>query len=143
MIEPSGARILIVDDEAAQVTALARTLQHEGYLPTGAHSGQEALDLLRADRFEILVTDLMMPGMDGVALLRAAQQIDGDLVGILMTGHGTLASAVDAMKSGALDYILKPFNLTTILPILSRAVAVRRLRLENAALTQRLAERNA
>jgi signal transduction histidine kinase len=139
----TAARLLIVDDEVAQVTALVRTLQREGYEPTGTHSASEALGAMRTGRFDILMTDLAMPKMDGVALLRAAQMIDPDLVGIVMTGHGTIDTAVEAMKSGALDYVLKPFNLTVILPVLARAVAVRRLRLANAELTKRVAERNA
>ena len=141
------ARLLVVDDESAQVIALCRTLAAEGYATTGAGSGPEALCALRtaapdrATAFDVLVTDLMMPDMDGIALLRAAQGIDPDLVGLVMTGHGTVDTAVAAMKSGALDYILKPFNLRTIIPVLSRALAVRRLRLENTALLQRLANR--
>ena len=141
------ARLLVVDDESAQVIALCRTLAAEGYATTGAGSGPEALCALRtaapdrAAAFDVLVTDLMMPDMDGIALLRAAQGIDPDLVGLVMTGHGTVDTAVAAMKSGALDYILKPFNLRTIIPVLSRALAVRRLRLENTALLQRLANR--
>lgn len=137
------ARVLIVDDEAAQVLALVRTLSHEGYEPAGAACGEEALQHLRSARYDILVTDLLMPGMNGVELLRAAQAMDADLVGIVMTGHGTIDTAVQAMKSGALDYILKPFNLSTIVPVLERAMTVRNLRLENAALTHRVAERNA
>ena len=141
------ARLLIVDDESAQVIALCRTLEIEGYATTGAGSGPEALAVLRtaavdrASPFDVLITDLMMPDIDGIALLRAAQETDPDLVGLVMTGHGTIDTAVEAMKSGALDYILKPFNLRTILPVLSRALGVRRLRLENAALLQRVANR--
>ena len=137
------ARLLIVDDEPAQVTTLMRALQNRGFALTGVHSATEALSALRAERFDVVLTDLMMPDMDGVELLRAAQQLDPDLVGIVMTGHGTIDTAVEAMKSGALDYILKPFNLGTILPVLSRALTVRRLRVENALLLQRVAERNA
>src|SRR5947208_2508461 len=128
------ARLLIVDDESAQVIALCHTLAAAGYATSGAGSGPEALCALRtaapdrATAFDVLVTDLMMPDMDGIALLRAAQGIDPDLVGLVMTGHGTVDTAVAAMKSGALDYILKPFNLRTIIPVLSRALAVRRLR---------------
>lgn len=136
-------RLLIADDETAQVTALVRTLESEGYAPTGVHSAAEALSALRGSRFDILITDLHMPGMDGLALLDAARALDGYLVTVVMTGHGTIDTAIEAMKRGALDYILKPFNLATILPVLSRAVTVRRLHAENAALLKRVAERNA
>jgi hypothetical protein len=81
-----------------------------------------------------------MPGMDGITLLQGALQADPELVGVIMTGEGTIATAVAAMTTGALDYILKPFKLSVILPVLSRALAMRRLRLENAALAQRLRE---
>src|SRR2546423_4171640 len=116
------ARLLIVDDESAQVTALCHTLAAAGYATSGAGSGPEALCALRtaaADRaatFDVLVTDLMMPDMDGIALLRAAQDIDPDLVGLVMTGHGTLDTAVAARKSGALDFILQPLDLQNIIP---------------------------
>lgn len=143
MRSANTAQLLVVDDEATQATALARTLKIEGYSLTEAHSAAEALSVLRERHFDVLITDLMMPDLDGVALLRAAQTIDENLVGIVMTGHGTIDTAVAAMKSGALDYILKPFNLTTILPVVSRALTVRRLRLENAALLDRVAERSA
>lgn len=90
-------------------------------------------------------TDLNMPEMDGIDLLRAALAIDPDLVGIMMTGQGTVETAVETMKVGALDYILKPFQLPVLLPVLARAMEVRRLRqrarqltLQNAALTRQL-----
>src|SRR6185503_5871253 len=91
--------------------------------------------------FELLLADLMMPQLDGIALLRAALGIDKDLVGIIMTGQGTVDTAVEAMKVGAHDYIIKPFRLSAILPILNRAISVRRLRIENAKLEQGLRER--
>jgi signal transduction histidine kinase len=140
-----GARILIVDDEVDLVTALCQVLQEQGYSTAGAASGPAALDALRAAMaaeatpFDVLITDLMMPDMNGVALLREALAIDADLIGIVMTGHGTIDTAVEAMKGGALDYILKPFNLGVITPILRRAVAMRRLRLENATLLRQVA----
>ena len=115
---------------------LRRTLTPEGYDVTGFLVPQEALAALREQSFDVLLTDLMMPGMDGLALLRAALGIDPDLVGVMMTGQGTVTSAVDAMKIGALDYILKPFNLTAIRPVLARAVDVRRLRLDNIRLRE-------
>ena len=129
-------RLLVVDDESRQMEALCRTLTPEGYDVTGFSVPEEALTALREQPFDVLLTDLMMPGMDGLALLRAALQIDPDLVSIMMTGQGSVTSAVDAMKIGALDYILKPFNLTAIRPVLARAVDVRRLRLDNIRLRE-------
>src|SRR5690349_1101394 len=110
MSERNAIRILIVDDEAPQMKALCDTLQDHGYASVGFVSGPKALAALREARFELLLTDLMMPEMDGTTLLRAALEIDADLVGIIMTGQGTIGTAVEAMKCGALDYILKPFK---------------------------------
>ena len=132
-------RLLVVDDEARQMEALCRTLTPEGYDVTGFSVPEEALAALREHSFDVLLTDLMMPGLDGLALLRAALDIDPDLVGIMMTGQGSVTSAVEAMKSGALDYILKPFNLSAIRPVLARAVDVRRLRLDNIRLREAVA----
>jgi signal transduction histidine kinase len=138
------ARLLIVDDDGDQVATMCRLLRLQGYSVTGTTSGADALDVLRAARnddfpIDILVADLIMPVMDGIALLRAALEIDPDLLSIIMTGHGTIDSAVEAMKSGAHDYIRKPFSLKIALPILSRASAVRALRRENALLLQQAA----
>lgn len=145
MEETPTARILIVDDEAALATALARTLQNDGYSTASLTNATQALPLLQeafeGRPFDVLITDMMMPEMNGIALLRAALQIDPHLAVVVMTGHGTIDSAVAAMKNGALDFIEKPFNLTVIRPVLSRAFAVRRLRRENAALVARVAER--
>ena len=96
----------------------------------------EAVARLREQVFDLVLSDLMMPEMDGITLIRAALEIDPNLVGIVMTGHGTIDTAVQAMKEGAHDYILKPFKLSAILPVLARALAVRRLRLENIQLHQ-------
>jgi hypothetical protein len=134
-------RLLIVDDEAAQMKALCDTLTEHGYAPSGFTSPTKALAAVHAGSFELLLTDLMMPEMDGITLLRSALKVDPNLVGVLMTGHGSVNTAVDSMKVGALDYILKPFRLSAILPVISRALAVRRLRLENAVLEQRVRDR--
>lgn len=139
---PPG-RLLIVDDEAAQMKALCDTLRDEGYATQGFVSPRAALAALEAGAFDLLLADLAMPGMDGIALLRAARERDPDLVGVIMTGEGTIATAVEAMKVGALDYVLKPFRLSVVLPVLARALAMRRLRMENAALERSLRERAA
>jgi signal transduction histidine kinase len=142
-------RILIVDDEIDLVNALCSVLEAQGYSTTGATTAAQGLDALRAamaieaTNFHVLLTDLTMPDMNGVALLREALAIDANLVGIVMTGHGTIGTAVEAMKGGALDYILKPFNLSVAVPVLTRALAVRSLRLENTALHRQVANRTA
>src|ERR1051326_7171804 len=125
------ARILIVDDESAQMKALCETLRAQAYDTVGFSSGKAALAALKNTKFDLLLADLMMPEMDGIALLQAARENDSDLVGIIMTGEGTITSAVEAMKVGALDYILKPFKLSVILPVISRALAMRKLRMDN------------
>ncbi len=130
------ARLLIVDDEAAQMKALHETLEAEGYSAAGFTSAGAALAAIREQAFDLALTDLMMPEMDGVAFLRAAFAIDPTIVGIVMTGHGTLDTAVKAMQAGALDYILKPFRLSAILPVLTRSLAMRRVRMENIELHQ-------
>jgi len=143
MPDTRSARILIVDDEAAQMKALCDTLRDHGYETVGFTRGKQGLEALRTSKFELLLSDLMMPEMDGITLLRAAQETDPDLVGIIMTGQGTIDTAVEAMKSGALDYILKPFKLRAILPVLARALAVRQLRIDKRELEQRVRERTA
>jgi two-component system sensor histidine kinase/response regulator len=139
---PNSARLLIVDDETAQMRALCDTLQLEGYTTRGVTSARQALQELRPGEVDLLLTDLMMPEMDGIALIDAARKIDPTLGAIVMTGHGTIDTAVKAMQGGALDYILKPFKLNVILPILARALNAQRLRRENAELREREQQRS-
>ena len=115
-----GARVLVVDDEVAQMKALCSTLEFEGYRPTGFSSARQALAHLRAGEHDLLLTDLMMPEIDGIELIRSARARDPELAGIVMTGHGTIDSAVAAMQVGALDYVLKPFKLNVILTVIAR-----------------------
>ncbi|HEY1790808.1 MAG TPA: response regulator [Verrucomicrobiae bacterium] len=143
MAEIPPAKILIVDDEIAQMKALCNTLQDHHFETVGFSSAKAALAEVKKTEFDLLLSDLMMPEMNGIELLQSARKISPDLVSIIMTGEGTITTAVEAMKSGALDYILKPFKLSAILPVLERALAVRRLRLENAELARRIEERTA
>jgi signal transduction histidine kinase len=137
----AAARLLIVDDEAAQLRALCDILSQEGYVTRGFPGGREALAALREEPFDALLTDLMMPQIDGLSLLRACHEMDHDLACIVMTGHATVATAVEALKAGAVDYVMKPFNVSQILAVLERALELRRLQLENKALAQSVAER--
>lgn len=127
-------RLLVVDDEIELKNALCETLADEGYATTGANDAAEGLRLLEQQEFDLLLSDLMMPGTDGIQFLRQALEIDPQLVGIITTGQGTIPTAVEAMRVGAFDYVLKPFNLQTMLPILARAMEVRRLRMDNIRL---------
>ena len=138
-LKSSLGRLLIVDDKANLLTALCETLADMGYETMGFVMAKEALEVLKEQSFDLMLTDLKMPEMDGITLLREALQIDPNLVTIIMTGHGATETAVEAMKLGALDYVLKPFKLNLMMPVLSRAMEVRRLRMENIQLNENLA----
>jgi signal transduction histidine kinase len=142
-VNSAAARLIIVDDEPAQLRALCDTLGLEGYVTRGFGSARQALAELKPGEYDLLLTDLMMPEMDGIGLIDAAQEIDATLAAIVMTGHGTVDTAVLAMQGGALDYILKPFKLNVILPVIARALEVRRLRRENAELQELERQRSA
>lgn len=141
MSSTAPARILIVDDEVPQMRALCDTLRDNDFDVAGFSDPTVALEEFRQARFDLLLSDLMMPQVDGLTFLRQAREIDPDLVGIIMTGQGSIASAIEAMRAGAFDYILKPFKLSAILPVLTRALSVRRMRLENLALQNGLRQR--
>jgi len=132
-------KILVVDDEVELKNILVEALSAQGYHAAGFTAGEEALVSLRNESFDILLTDLMMPGMDGITLVREGMQIDPNLVCLMMTGQGTIQTAVDAMKVGAFDYVLKPFRLQTMLPVLTRAMNTRHLQLENVQLREAVA----
>lgn len=141
MPDPKDVRILVVDDEVVLMQALCDTLRERGFEAVGFTGGEPALAALRKQPFDLVLTDLMMPDMDGITLLREAAEIDPNLVVVIMTGQASVDSAVEAMKAGALDYITKPFKLAAIMPVLDRALGVRRLRVENAELAEDLRTR--
>lgn len=132
-------KILIVDDEVELKNILVEVLASQGYETLGFTSGEAAIAALREESFDVLLTDLMMGGMDGIATVREAIETDPNLICIMMTGQGTIQTAVDAMKVGAFDYVLKPFRLQTMLPVLTRAMNARHLRLENVQLREAVA----
>lgn len=132
-------RIIVVDDEPELKQILVEGLSAQGFEVTGCSSGQQALEELRQKEFDLLLSDLMMPEMDGISLMEAALKVDPHLIGIMMTGQGTIQTAVDAMKLGAFDYVLKPFRLQTVMPVLTRAINTRRLRMENLQLRETVA----
>jgi DNA-binding NtrC family response regulator len=133
--------ILVVDDEAQLREGIVSYLNQEGYEIQQASTGEDALALLKETPFDILITDMKLPGIDGHIVLQEALSIYPDLIGIIITGYGTVESAVQAMKSGAYDYIAKPFQLMEVSLLVRQALERRRLKLENAYLKTQLKEK--
>ena len=139
MPETAIGNILVVDDEVELKNALVDALSSQNFDAVGFTSPVAALEALRTQTFDVLLSDLMMPEMDGIQLVREALNIDPNMIAIIMTGQGTIQTAVDAMKAGTFDYVLKPFRLQAVMPVLTRAINTRRLRLENLQLRETLA----
>jgi two-component system response regulator AtoC len=124
--EKVAGKILVVDDEIELKNALVDALVKESYEARGCTSAQQALDALREEDFDLLISDLMMPGMDGIELMKVAKEIDPSLITVIMTGQGTMQTEADARKAGTFDYLLKPFRVQTLMSIVTRAIAARR-----------------
>jgi DNA-binding NtrC family response regulator len=139
-MQPKG-RILIVDDEVNARTALAEILRDEGYAVDTAADGFKALPKLDEFAPDAVVTDLRMPGMDGLEFMRRVHERDGDTPVVVVTAYGAVDSAVQAMRRGAADYVTKPVNVEELLVVLERALETRRMRVESQNLRQRLAAR--
>jgi DNA-binding NtrC family response regulator len=133
--------LLIVDDEAALRSAIAERLADHGFTVVQAGSGEEAMPLLAEFAFDILITDLRLPGMVGREVLDAALQRYPDIIAIVITGYGTVKDAVDAIKQGAADFVTKPFQFDALLHVVQSAVEQRRLKSENAYLRSQLEDR--
>ncbi len=133
--------ILVIDDTESIRSVLAEFLKDNGFDVTGAADGQAGLDLLKQRRFDLFFVDLVMPGMGGMDLLRAARDRDINIPAIVITGFGTIQTAVEAMRLGAYDYITKPFILEELLITVNRALEYLKLRRENASLKRQLKER--
>lgn len=125
-----SARVLVVDDEVEVRVLLSRRLQRLGYIVEEAGNGAEALDLVNKAAPDVVVTDMAMPCLDGLGLLKALRSIDSDLPVIVLTGHGSLDNVILAMREGGLfDYLLKPLaNLALLDVAVGRALGVRQLR---------------
>ncbi len=133
--------ILIVDDEPELRNAIVAYLTEEGYEVQAASSGEDSLELLKTTPFDILITDMKLPGIDGNTVLQEALALYQEIIGIIITGYGTVESAVQAMKKGAYDYISKPFQLVEISLVVRQALERRRLKEENAYLKTQLKDK--
>ena len=133
--------LLIVDDEKALREAIAERLTDQGFAVEQADSGEQALDRLVEFAFDIIITDLRLPGIDGRKVLDAALARYPEIIAIIITGFGTVKDAVEAIKQGASDFITKPFQFDALLHVLNSALEARRLKSENAYLRSQLEER--
>jgi DNA-binding NtrC family response regulator len=133
--------LLIVDDEKALRVAIAEQLTDHGFVVEQAERGEQALDRLADFAFDVIITDLRLPGIDGRQVLDGALQRYPEIIAIVITGFGTVKDAVDAIKQGAADFITKPFQFDALLHVLNSALEQRRLKSENAYLRSQLEER--
>ena len=133
--------VLIVEDEAPLREATAQRLSDQGFAVVQAGTGEQALERLAEFAFDVVVTDLRLPGVDGTQVLQAAVERYPEIIGIVVTGFGTVKGAVEAIKVGAADFITKPFQFDELLHVLSSALEQRRLKSENAYLRSQLRER--
>ncbi|UCG79496.1 MAG: diguanylate cyclase [Nitrospirota bacterium] len=136
-------KILVVDDEASLRAILDQVLSDEGYDVVTASSGEGALEMFSKDTFSVVITDIKMPGMSGIDLLKEIKDIDSDTQVIIMTSHASVDSAVNAIRLGAYDYLIKPFeDLDIIAAVANRAIERTRLIEENRELVEKLRGKN-
>ena len=134
-------RILLVDDDADIRETMVTLLTMNDYCVTSVADGQSAIEEVKKEKFNIVITDLMMPKMTGIDVIKNLKAIDPDLQCIVITGYATVSTAVDAMKAGAYDYLMKPFNGTEVLMLLKRVMELQDLQAENSQLKRTLNQR--
>jgi nitrogen regulation protein NR(I) len=124
---PEHKQILVVDDEPNLRRVLSAQLERDGYEVHTAEDGEQALGILKEHHIDLVITDLRMPRIDGMELLRRAQKIDAELPVVMITAHGTVDNAVEALKTGAFDYLTKPFDQVEVRTIVAKALRTRDL----------------
>ena len=139
-MSPPKIRVLCVDDEAPMLEGCERLLRSIGYDCISTTDSTRAVELIRTESPQVLLTDLKMPGLDGIALLDAAKEIDPDITVIVFTAYASVSSAVEAMRKGAFDYIPKPFSADELEVVLEKATKYRELLDENKRLRLQLGE---
>lgn len=136
------SQILVVDDEKKICEFLQVLLGREGYSVEAAHDAAEALERVSRDSFNMVITDLKMPGMDGFELVTRLKQLKPDVPVVMITGYATVETAVKALRHGVDDYVTKPFNIEELRRVVSRSLQTARMEHENRELIQRLKETN-
>lgn len=134
--------VLMVDDEVVVLDAFVDILEGEGYRMFTAESGEKALEILRADAIDIVVSDIKMPGMDGLELLRIIHEIDAEIPVIMATAYSSIESTVESMRRGASNYLIKPIKVELLRSVLAEAATKRRMLRDNRELTELVKQRN-
>src|SRR5215510_12575476 len=134
--------ILVVDDEAGVRSSLAGILGDEGYQVSSVESGEAALEALEVRRFDLLLLDVWLPKMDGLETLSRVRTLDPELPVVVISGHGTIETAVKAVRMGAQDFVEKPLSLEKTLVVVRNALRQRRLEVENRALKEQVEQRH-
>ena len=140
MTDSSEISVLVVDDEAPNIDSLRRIFEREGFTVLTATSGRKALDLCRHHPVHVVVSDLMMPGMNGIELVKALKTIVPDAEVVLMTAFGTVEKAVEAMRAGAYDFVEKPLKRLQMVKTVRKAAERHQLVVENKDLRQQLSQ---
>src|SRR5262245_54449798 len=135
-------RILIVDDEPSMREMLRIVLRRDGYEVQLAESGRAAIDQLRQNNFDLLLSDIKMPDVSGVDVLRAAKEVNREIIAFMMTAYASTSTAVEAMRLGAVDYFTKPFNMDELRLKVKQHLESLRLRQENLLLKRALHSRH-
>ncbi len=125
MQDNSGPRILLVDDEERFRTTLAKRLSEKGYQVADVGSGNEALDYIRDNHVDVMVLDIKMPGLDGIETLGEVKVNDPGIEVVLLTGHGTVETAIEGMRAGAYDYLMKPCEIDELMEKIDGAFEVK------------------
>jgi len=133
------ARVLVVDDEKVIREILSEFLTMEGYVVRAVEDGQRALDELKLRPYDMVISDLKMPKLSGLQLLEKITEANLNVLTVIMTGFGTVETAIEAMKKGAYDYILKPFKVEEVIHVVQRGLDRQRLKAENIRLNEALA----
>ena len=134
-------RLLLVEDDEVFLRPLHRTLELKGYEVLPVQSAEEALDALKSEDVDVVLTDRRLPGIDGVELVRQVKAEHPDLAVVVMTAYGTIESAVEAMRLGAEDYLVKPFEAAELLLVVRRAIEFQELKAANRRTLRRNQER--
>jgi DNA-binding NtrC family response regulator len=137
-----GFKVLVVDDEPTYRTSISRVLTNESYQVTAAASAEEAVNLISLSRYDLVITDLKMPGMSGIDLLSKMEEISPASAAIIMTAHATIDTAIEATKMGAFHYLIKPFNIDEVIQLAKKAIDHKKLKEENTYLKKQLQRTN-